>query len=71
MSIRERRAVFLQNVWRASQGVALRTSYHGRFVTTDLQEATKRGDKQEVADHVFTRPDFPMRPPQERLPASR
>lgn len=70
VSIRERRAVFLQNVWRASQGVALRTSYHGRFATTDLQQATKRGDAEEVARHVFTRPDLPMEP-QERLPANR
>ena len=38
-TIRERRAVFFQNEWRAQHGKKLRTSYHKRFVTLDYQHA--------------------------------
>src|SRR5262249_36103422 len=57
--IRERRAVFLQNVWRARQGAKLRSSYHGRFPTLDYQEAVRRGTLAEVEHYIFTRSDLP------------
>jgi hypothetical protein len=58
-TVRERRAVFLQNVWRARLGFSLRTSYHGRFATLDYQDAARRGSLERYARYVFTRADFP------------
>lgn len=37
--IREKRAVFFENIWRHFNGKKLRTDYHGRFPTTEYQEA--------------------------------
>jgi hypothetical protein len=62
VSVRERRATFMQNVWRSHTGAALRTSYHGRFPTLDYQEALRRGVVEEYAHHIFTRSDFPAPP---------
>ena len=42
-SIRERRAVFFQNVWRTQHGKKPRHSYHKRFATLDYQSAKKAG----------------------------
>lgn len=67
-SIRERRATFMQNVWRARTGYTLRTSYHERFPTLDYQEAARRGSMDEYARYIFTRPDFPA-PAAARAPA--
>lgn len=61
-AVRERRAVFIQNVWRARVGAQLRTSYHDRFPTLDYQEAARRGTIDEYARYIFTRSDFPKPP---------
>jgi hypothetical protein len=58
-TVRERRAVFLQNVWRARFGRPLRSTYHGRFATTDYQDAKRRGMLNEFAQYIFTRADLP------------
>jgi hypothetical protein len=58
-TVRERRAVFLQNVWRARFRSALRSTYHGRFATTDYQDAKRRGIVNEHGQYIFTRADFP------------
>jgi hypothetical protein len=60
VKIRERRATFMQNVWRGSHsGFAIRTSYHGRFPTLDYQEAMRTGKMDEYARYIFTRSDLP------------
>jgi hypothetical protein len=61
-AVRERRAVFIQNVWRARVEGPLRTSYHDRFPTLDYQEAARRGVINEYARYIFTRSDFPSPP---------
>ena len=58
-TVRERRAVFLQNVWRARLGYKLRTAYHGRFATVDYQDASRRGTVDELVRYIFTGSDFP------------
>ena len=58
-TVRERRAVFLQNVWRARFGSSLRSTYHGRFATMDYQDAKRRGILNEYGQYIFTRADFP------------
>ena len=62
LAIRERRATFIQNIWRKQTGSALRTSYHNRFPTLDYQEAVKRDALDEYARYIFTRSDFPKPP---------
>lgn len=57
--LRERRAVFLQNVWRQRVRYPLRASYHGRFATVDYQIASKHGEIADYGRYLFTRPDFP------------
>jgi len=69
-TVRERRAVFLQNVWRARLGHSLRASYHGRFATVDYQDATRRGTVTELTRYIFTRPDLPP-PPSAPHPGTR
>ena len=59
VTVRERRAVFMQNVWRAHLGHKLRADYHGQFATLDYQEAARRGVVSEIARYIFTRSDFP------------
>jgi hypothetical protein len=61
-AVRERRAVFIQNVWRARVGGPLRTSYHDRFPTLDYQEAERRSAIDEYVRYIFTRSDFPSPP---------
>ena len=61
--LRERRAVFLQNVWRQRVGYPLRASYHGRFATLDYQVASKRGEIADYGRYLFAGPDFPAEPP--------
>ncbi|MBP8309347.1 MAG: hypothetical protein KAY46_18885 [Burkholderiaceae bacterium] len=58
--VRERRAVFMQNVWRQRVGYPLRASYHGRFATLDYQVASKHGEIAEFGRYLFTGPDFPV-----------
>lgn len=61
-TVRERRAVFIQNVWRAKVGGLLRTSYHDRFPTFDYQEAVRKSAIDEYARYIFTRSDFSSPP---------
>ena len=61
--LRERRAVFMQNVWRQRVGYPLRSSYHGRFATVDYQRAAKHGEIADYGRYLFTRPDFPPERP--------
>jgi hypothetical protein len=58
-TVRERRAVFMQNIWRQSVGYPLRVSYHGKFATMDYQDAARRGAIGDYVLYIFTRPDFP------------
>jgi len=60
--VRERRAVFMQNLWRDSTGTPLHGSYHGEFPTLDYQEAKREGRIEEYAAYVFHRSDFPHTP---------
>lgn len=58
-TVRERRATFMQNVWRHDVGSRLRVSYHGRFSTVDYQVAAQHGAIAAYANYIFTRADFP------------
>ena len=62
-TLRERRAVFVQNVWRAHVGFRLRDSYHGKIPTLDYQFASQRGSVAEYLDYLYSRNDFPAAPP--------
>jgi len=42
--IREKRAVFFQNIWRNTHSKELRTSYHGRFETNEYQKSKNAGE---------------------------
>ncbi len=61
--LRERRAVFVQNLWRQHIGFQFRDSYHGKFPTLDLQFASQRGTIPEYLNYLYTRKDFPDPPP--------
>jgi len=41
--VREKRAVFFQNLWRNSHSKKIRTDYHGRFETMEFQKARSTG----------------------------
>jgi hypothetical protein len=43
--IRERRAVFFENMWRHEHGADFRGDYHGRFTTDDYQKAVVADDE--------------------------
>ncbi len=58
-TVRERRATFIQNIWRHHVSSPLRTTYHGKFPTMDYQHASKQGTIAEYADYIFTRAYFP------------
>jgi len=62
VKVRERRATFMQNVWRSHTGKTIRTSYHDRFPTLDYQEAMRTGKMDEYVRYIFTRSDFPAPP---------
>jgi hypothetical protein len=68
VTVRERRATFMQNAWRQQSGHPLRTSYHNRFPTLDYQDAVSRGALDEYVDYLFTRSDFP-KPKHASVPA--
>ena len=62
-TVRERRAVFVQNIWRRHVGYRLRVSYHGAFATLDYQFSSQGGAIAEYVNYIFTRDDFPAPPP--------
>ncbi|MBI4526795.1 MAG: hypothetical protein HY695_23610 [Deltaproteobacteria bacterium] len=68
-TVRERRAVFVQNIWRHHVGYRLRVSYHGAFATMDYQFASERGAIAEYMNFILRRNDFPEPPP--AVPAGR
>jgi len=61
-TVRERRATFMQNLWRHDVGSRLRVSYHGRFATLDYQFASEHGEIAAYAGYIFARADFPKPP---------
>jgi hypothetical protein len=58
-AVRERRAVWIQNLWRDRLGQPLRTSYHGAFATLDYQFAARRGLQARYEERLFNANDFP------------
>jgi hypothetical protein len=69
-TVRERRAVFIQNIWRERTGFPLRREYHGRFATLDFQYAKSRGAVAEYVRYLFNGPDFPPAPPARAISAT-
>lgn len=57
--IRERRAVFFQNIWRSTHAKKLRTDYHGRFETDDYQKAINLGTLKQFVSHYYEYNDTP------------
>ncbi len=57
--IREKRAVFFQNIWRNAHSKKLRTDYHGRFKTLEYQTAKKTGKLKQFVIYYFTHNDIP------------
>lgn len=58
-SIREKRAVFFQNIWRNSHAKELRTDYHGRFSTNDYLQANKAGQLKQFVNYYYSHNDIP------------
>ena len=57
--IRERRAVFMQNLWRDVNGYSLRKTYHSRFSVIDYQQAKQKGIVGQYIKHILNGTDFP------------
>lgn len=57
--IREKRAVFFQNIWRQAHDKALRTHYHSKFDTLEYQQAADRGEISRFVDYYFKYNDLP------------
>lgn len=58
-TIREKRAVFFQNIWRNTHSKKLRADYHGRFETQEYQKALKSGKLNQFINYYFERNDIP------------
>lgn len=57
---RERRGVFVENIWRDMVGHPLRTNYHNRFDTLDYQKAKAQGEVETILRrYIFQRSDLP------------
>lgn len=57
--IREKRAIFFQNIWRNIYSKKLRTDYHGIFETNDYQKAIKTGKLEKFVNYYFAHNDIP------------
>ncbi len=57
--IREKRAIFFQNIWRDTHSKKLRTDYHRRFETTEYQQAKKAGELNKFVKYYFSYNDIP------------
>ncbi len=57
--VREKRAIFFQNIWRNTHSTKLRTNYHGRFETIEYQSAKKTGTLKEFVQYYFAHSDIP------------
>lgn len=51
--VRERRAIFFQNIWRSLHGKSLRTNYHDRFATLDYQNAKRDNQLENFIQYYF------------------
>lgn len=58
--VRERRAVFFQNVWRDHIGYKLRENYHGRFSTTDYQKAKSTNKIKDYVQWILSQNGLPQ-----------
>ncbi len=52
--IRERRAIFFQNIWRSLHGKTLRADYHDRFKTLDYQNALRENSLEKFVNDYFS-----------------
>lgn len=57
--IREKRAVFFQNIWRSKHSKALRTNYHNRFETNEYQKSIKKGKLKLLVKYFLAHNDLP------------
>ena len=58
-SIREKRAIFFQNIWRHLQARKFRSHYHRRFKTVEFQEALNSKTVEEFVSYFFSYDDIP------------
>ena len=58
-SLREKRAVFFQNIWRQKHSKELRKDYHGRFKTLEYQKRFANGGIDEFVNYYFNNSDIP------------
>ena len=58
-SIREKRAVFFQNIWREKHRTKLRKDYHGRFKTLEYQNGITNGNISKFVDYYFNNNGIP------------
>jgi hypothetical protein len=52
--VREKRAVFFQNLWRDHFGYRLRRAYNDSFTTLEYQAAKQRGDVEKMARGILS-----------------
>jgi hypothetical protein len=57
--VREKRAVFFQNIWRQAYDRPLRSSYHRKFATLEYQQAIESGQVKRFIDHFYRYSDLP------------
>lgn len=57
--IREKRAVFFQNIWRSLHGKKLRTHYHEQFKTNEYQSAVQQKLVDNFIQYYFENNDIP------------
>ena len=57
--IREKRAIFFQNIWRDTHSKKLRTHYHRRFETKEYQRAKNADKLNQFFEYYFTHNDLP------------
>ena len=58
-SLREKRAVFFQNIWRKKHNKKLRDDYHGRFKTIEYQSYFSNGKTGDFVRYYFSNNDIP------------
>lgn len=59
VAVREKRAVFFQNIWRQAHDRPLRTDYHKKFDTPEYQQAIDSGRVNQFVEHFFRYDDLP------------
>lgn len=58
--IREKRAIFFQNIWRKAHSKSLRSNYHQRFDTTEYQDAEDSGVIDKFIKYYYSHNDIPF-----------